>query len=44
VHNQITGGTQHGPVLQGKDFSSITFYMGTAALVTDDIDSASQGG
>lgn len=27
VHNHISGGTQHGPVLQGRDFSSITFDM-----------------
>lgn len=25
VHNSISGGTQNGPVLQGRDFSSITF-------------------
>ena len=28
VTNTISGGTQHGPVLQGRDFSNITF--GTA--------------
>ncbi|MEK8143897.1 hypothetical protein NKH18_24015 [Streptomyces sp. M10(2022)] len=27
VHNSISGGTQNGPVLQGRDFSSITFNM-----------------
>jgi hypothetical protein len=31
VHNSITGGTQHGPVLQGRDFSGITFDMRTGA-------------
>jgi hypothetical protein len=25
VANTISGGTQHGPVLQGRDFSNITF-------------------
>jgi len=25
VTNTISGGTQHGPVLQGRDFSNITF-------------------
>lgn len=25
VDNTISGGTQHGPVLQGRDFSNITF-------------------
>lgn len=28
VHNSITGGTQNGPVLQGREFSSLTFNMG----------------
>ncbi|WP_321170676.1 hypothetical protein [Embleya scabrispora] len=26
VTNTITGGTQHGPVLQGRDFSGVTFH------------------
>lgn len=25
VHNTISGGTQHGPVLQGRDFSGFSF-------------------
>jgi hypothetical protein len=25
AHNAISGGTQHGPVVQGRDFSGITF-------------------
>ncbi|MFG2340889.1 hypothetical protein [Streptomyces yangpuensis] len=25
VHNAISGGTQYGPVLQGRDFSGLTF-------------------
>ncbi|MET7477553.1 hypothetical protein ABZT17_24730 [Streptomyces sp. NPDC005648] len=25
VHNTITGGTQHGPVFQGRSFSRLTF-------------------
>ncbi|MBB5939801.1 hypothetical protein [Streptomyces zagrosensis] len=25
VHNSITGGVQHGPVIQGRDFSGLTF-------------------
>ena len=31
VVNTISGGTQHGPVLQGRDFSSITFGAAPAA-------------
>ncbi|MCP9958566.1 hypothetical protein [Streptomyces sudanensis] len=27
VHNSISGGTQNGPVLQGRDFASLTFNM-----------------
>ncbi|MFF7364848.1 hypothetical protein [Streptomyces sp. NPDC008125] len=27
VHNSISGGTQHGPVIQGRDFSHLTFNM-----------------
>ncbi|WP_432106038.1 hypothetical protein [Streptomyces sp. bgisy091] len=27
VHNSISGGTQNGPVLQGHDFSSLTFNL-----------------
>ncbi|MEV0785545.1 hypothetical protein AB0I52_21745 [Streptomyces sp. NPDC050423] len=27
VHNSISGGTQNGPVVQGRDFSSLTFNM-----------------
>ncbi|OWA08153.1 hypothetical protein B9W62_17880 [Streptomyces sp. CS113] len=27
VHNSISGGIQNGPVLQGRDFSSLTFNM-----------------
>ncbi|WP_051970779.1 hypothetical protein [Kitasatospora azatica] len=27
VHNTISGGTQHGPALQGRDFSNLTFTM-----------------
>ncbi|MEV6008864.1 hypothetical protein AB0M29_18845 [Streptomyces sp. NPDC051976] len=25
LHNSISGGTQHGPVLQGRDFSGLSF-------------------
>ncbi|MBD0709079.1 MULTISPECIES: hypothetical protein [unclassified Streptomyces] len=25
VHNSISGGTQYGPVIQGRDFSGLTF-------------------
>ncbi|MFH8344246.1 hypothetical protein [Streptomyces sp. NPDC018045] len=28
VHNHITGGTQNGPVVQGRDFSHLTFTIG----------------
>ncbi|MFI6157178.1 hypothetical protein ACIBCA_31360 [Kitasatospora sp. NPDC051170] len=27
VHNTISGGTQNGPVVQGRDFSNLTFNM-----------------
>ncbi|MFJ8360322.1 hypothetical protein [Streptomyces sp. NPDC093984] len=27
VHNSVSGGIQNGPVLQGRDFSSLTFNM-----------------
>lgn len=27
VHNNISGGTQNGPVVQGRDFSGLTFNM-----------------
>ncbi|MET8943794.1 hypothetical protein ABZX30_09435 [Streptomyces sp. NPDC004542] len=31
VHNSITGGTQYGPVIQGRSFSNLTFHAsGTA--------------
>ncbi|WP_097270071.1 hypothetical protein [Streptomyces sp. TLI_55] len=26
VHNSISGGTVHGPVLQGRSFSNVTFH------------------
>jgi hypothetical protein len=32
VTNTISGGTQHGPVLQGRDFSNITFGAAPATL------------
>lgn len=35
VHNHISGGTQHGPVMQGRDFSSITFDMRPATPSAD---------
>lgn len=31
VSNTITGGVQHGPVLQGRDFSNVTFGAARAA-------------
>ena len=31
VTNTISGGTQHGPVLQGRDFSNVTFGTPRAA-------------
>ncbi|MEU5342297.1 hypothetical protein AB0H18_15905 [Streptomyces sp. NPDC020766] len=30
VHNTISGGIQHGPVLQGRDFSGLTFASASA--------------
>ncbi|MDF9814208.1 hypothetical protein [Streptomyces sp. SPB162] len=35
VHNSISGGTQNGPVLQGRDFSSITFNTTRTAASTE---------
>ena len=29
VTNTVSGGTQHGPVLQGRDFSDLTFGSST---------------
>ncbi|MFF7358584.1 hypothetical protein ACFZA1_39090 [Streptomyces filipinensis] len=31
VHNTISGGTQHGPVLQGRDFSGLSFTTSAPA-------------
>ncbi|MDJ0343941.1 hypothetical protein QMK19_27935 [Streptomyces sp. H10-C2] len=30
VHNRISGGVQHGPVMQGRDFASLTFHAPAA--------------
>lgn len=27
VHNSVSGGTQNGPVIQGRDFSTLTFNI-----------------
>ncbi|MGW1813516.1 hypothetical protein ACWCQM_08075 [Streptomyces sp. NPDC002125] len=27
AHNSVSGGTQNGPVIQGRDFSDLTFHM-----------------
>lgn len=27
VHNSVSGSTQNGPVIQGHDFSDLTFHM-----------------
>ncbi|MGW7431366.1 hypothetical protein ACWGIN_17645 [Streptomyces sp. NPDC054861] len=35
VHNSISGGTQNGPVLQGRDFSSLTFNMTRTTASSD---------
>jgi hypothetical protein len=35
VTNTVSGGTQHGPVLQGRDFSNITFGAPPAAPPPD---------
>ncbi|MFI5615936.1 hypothetical protein [Streptomyces sp. NPDC051567] len=35
VHNTISGGTQNGPVFQGREFSGLTFNM-TQASTTDE--------
>lgn len=32
VTNTISGGAQHGPVLQGRDFSNVTFGAASASL------------
>ncbi|MDH6111602.1 hypothetical protein P3T36_001918 [Kitasatospora sp. MAP12-15] len=33
-HNRITGGTQNGPVFQGRDFSNITFTVPPSSPTT----------
>ncbi|MFH8471990.1 hypothetical protein [Streptomyces sp. NPDC018000] len=35
VHNSISGGTQSGPVIQGRDFSSLTFNLTRTPAATD---------
>ncbi|MEU0458698.1 hypothetical protein ABZ322_38330 [Streptomyces sp. NPDC006129] len=36
VHNSISGGVQHGPVVQGQSFSGLTFHSsGTASHERD---------
>ncbi|MFQ6146827.1 hypothetical protein ACLMNJ_27765 [Streptomyces seoulensis] len=35
VHNSISGGTQSGPVIQGRDFSSLTFNLNRTPAATD---------
>lgn len=30
VHNTISGGVQHGPIIQGRDFSDLTLHMPTS--------------
>lgn len=35
VHNSISGGTQSGPVVQGRDFSSLTFNLNRTPGATD---------
>ncbi|MGA4850270.1 hypothetical protein ACOBQB_30000 [Streptomyces sp. G5(2025)] len=35
VHNSISGGTQNGPVLQGRDFSALTFNMTRTPSVSE---------
>jgi tetratricopeptide (TPR) repeat protein len=36
VTNMISGGTQHGPVLQGRDFSNLSFGVSPLAAPPDD--------
>lgn len=38
VHNTISGGTQNGPVVQGRDFSHLTFHMTRDTSSTPDGD------
>ena len=42
VRNTISGGVQHGPVLQGRDFSNLTFTM--AAPGSDKAGGSGRGG
>ncbi|MGW4627707.1 hypothetical protein [Streptomyces rubiginosohelvolus] len=35
VHNSVSGGTQYGPVIQGRDFSNLTFHMARGAEEPD---------
>jgi len=38
VNNTISGGIQHGPVLQGRDFSNITFGTSLPPLPSPDLE------
>ncbi|MGW5635988.1 hypothetical protein [Streptomyces sp. NPDC003832] len=42
VHNSVSGGVQHGPVLQGRDFSNLTFT--TTAPRSDGPGGSDRGG
>ncbi|MFF3617850.1 hypothetical protein [Streptomyces sp. NPDC002467] len=35
VHNSVNGGRQNGPVVQGRDFSNLTFNMTRGTAVPD---------
>jgi hypothetical protein len=35
VHNTISGGVQHGPVVQGQNFSGLTFHASAPPTVSD---------
>jgi hypothetical protein len=41
VHNTISGGSQHGPVLQGRDFSGLSFTTAPPAPTTPESEARS---
>ncbi|WSW77076.1 hypothetical protein OG390_31790 [Streptomyces sp. NBC_00996] len=43
VHNTISGGTQHGPVLQGRDFSGLSFNTAPPPTAPEGETRSSQG-
>ncbi|MBX9361799.1 hypothetical protein [Streptomyces sp. WAC04114] len=44
VHNNVTGGTQHGPVLQGRDYSGLSFTTSSPPPTAPDGETRSMHG